>query len=182
MTVINKLECLNEDRLTQTLAYAGFILLAFELIKSLVIKPTKMFYADISFSPNSPFQSYEENVLSRHKNEFEACLLYLSDFMKAIDSDDVLAIQGLRKHRNDLAHNFPKIISILKIENHIELLEKAHKALFKLSNYQVYMDIGNDPEFQNLGIDWDTVKGTEYLILENIINKIRFLQSNSKSQ
>jgi len=36
--------------------------------------------------------------------EFQACLLYLRDFMKAIDSKDVLTIQGLRKHRNDLAH------------------------------------------------------------------------------
>ena len=96
--------------------------------------------------------------------------------MEAIDSDDLLAIQGLRKHRNDLAHNFVEKLHNLEIENYVPLLEKADKALFKLSNYQTYIDIGSDPEFQNKGIDWDTIKGHEYIIFEEVINKVRILQ------
>jgi hypothetical protein len=170
---------LSEDDLTRSLAYAGFVLLAYELVKSLIVDPIRLFYRDTTFSAG-PFKSYELDVLSRHKNEFEACLLYLRDFMKAIDSDDVLAIQGLRKHRNDLAHDLPSVLRKLDVNSYAPLLEKADKALFKLSNYRTYMEIGHDPEFQDKGIDWDTVYGTEYMIFKEVVEKVRILQKATK--
>ena len=97
---MNKVANLTEEEITQALAYVGLVFVAFELVKSLIVNPIKAFYADVTFGVGMPFKSYEEDVLSRHKDQFEACLLYLRDFMKAIDSDDVNAIQGLRKYRN----------------------------------------------------------------------------------
>jgi hypothetical protein len=41
------------------------------------------------------------------------------------------------------------------------------------------MEIGADPEFQNKGIDWETVKGHEYLIFEEILKKVRILKDKS---
>jgi hypothetical protein len=149
---------LNGDQLARSLAYAGYVLLAFELTKSLIVKPIKSFYYRTTFGPGMPFKSYEEDVLSRNKNEFEACLLYLRDFMEAIDAADFIAIQRLRKHRNELAHDLPSKLTSLDIEKNQALLDAAHKALFKLSNYRAYMEIGHDPNFR--GIDWDTFKGT----------------------
>ena len=177
---MNKVANLTEEEMTRSLAYAGFILVAFELVKSLIVEPIKMFYSNVTFGEGGPFKSYENDVLVRHKNEFEACLLYLRDFMEAIDSDDMLAIQGLRSHRNDLAHNFVNKLHDLKIESYAPLLEKANKALFKLSNYRTYIEIGSDPEFQNKGIDWETLKGHEYIILEEILNKVKILQAETK--
>lgn len=170
---------LSENELTKSLAYAGFVLLAFELVKSLIVGPIKLFYRDTTFS-SGPFKSYEIDVKSRHKNEFEACLLYLRDFMQAIDSDDMLAIQGLRKHRNDFAHNLPGELKKLDVDCYAPLLEKADKALFKLSNYRTYMEIGHDPEFQNRGINWNTVYGTEYMILKEVVEKVKILQRTPK--
>ena len=166
---------LSEEDLTRSLAYAGFVLLAYELVKSLIVGPIKLFYQDTSFG-SGPFSSYELDVKSRHKNEFEACLLYLRDFMQAIDSEDVLAIQGLRKHRNDLAHDLPAELRRLDVDSYAPLLEKADKALFKLSNYRTYMGIGHDPEFRDKGINWDTVYGTEYMIFKEVVEKVKILQ------
>ncbi|MEW6068111.1 MAG: hypothetical protein AB1610_07465 [Nitrospirota bacterium] len=177
---MSKVENLTEEELTRALAYAGFILVAFELVKSLIVKPIKAFYAGVTFGKGLPFKSYENDVLSRHKNEFEACLLYLRDFMKAIDSDDLLAIQGLRKHRNDLAHDLVNRLHDLEIESFVPLLEKANKALFKLSNYRTYMEIGSDPKFQGKGIDWSTVKGHEYIVFEEVLNKVKLLGAGSE--
>ncbi len=168
---------LRKEELTQVLAYTGLILVAYELVKSLIVRPIKFFYMDMTFSEGSPFKSYEEDVLFRHKNEFEACLLYLRDFMEAIDSDDVLTIQELRKHRNDLAHNIAHKLQTQEIEQDIFLLEKVSKALFKLSNHQMYIDIGADPKFQNKGIDWESAKGPEYVIFEEVLNKIRVFEA-----
>lgn len=172
---MSKVEHLTEKELTRVLTYAGFILVAFELVKSLIVKPIKVSYSNTTFGKGMPFKSYEEDVLSRHKNEFEACLLYLRDFMKAINSEDVLAIQGLRKHRNDLAHDIVNRLHVIEIENYIPLLEKVDSALFNLSKYRTYMEIGADPEFQSKEIDWKTVKGHEYLIFEEVLNKVKIL-------
>lgn len=175
---MSDVENLTEEELTRALTYAGFILVAFELLKSMIVNPIKAFYQNMTFGKGMPFKSYEEDVLSRHKNQFEACLLYLRDFMEAIDSEDVLTIQALRKHRNDLAHDLPSMLNKLNIEDHLPLLEKTDRALFKLSNYRTYIEIGSDPEFQNKGIDWDTIKGPEYLLFEEVLSKLRILQGH----
>lgn len=173
---MSKVANLTEEELTRVLTYAGFILLAFELVKSLIVKPIKLFYSNSKFGESMLFKSYEEDVLSRHKNEFEACLLYLRDFMEAINSEDVLAIQGLRTHRNDLAHDIANRLHDIEIEYYLPLLEKVDKALFKLSKYRTYIEIGADPEFQNNGMDWSTLKGHEYIIFEEVLNKVKILK------
>lgn len=169
-----------EEELTLSLTYAGFVLVAFELVKSMIVEPIKAFYQDMTFGEGMPFKSYEEDVMSRHKNQFEACLLYLRDFMEALDSEDILTIKELREHRNDLAHNLPSILGSLYVEEYIPLLEKTDKVLFKISNYRTYMEIGADPEFQNKSIDWDTIKGHEYLLFEKVLNKVKVLQGVRK--
>jgi hypothetical protein len=162
------------DNLARSLAYAGYVLLAFELAKGLIVKPIKYFYSRATFGPGMPFKSYEEDAMSRHKNEFQACLLYLRDFMEAIDADDFVAIQRLREHRNELAHDLPSKLPTLDITTNQLLLDAAHKALFKLSNYRTYMEVGHDPALR--GVDWTTVKGHEQLTLEAVLDKIRLLK------
>jgi len=174
-----KVANMTEEEVTRALAYAGLILVAFELVKTLIVNPIKVFYLNTTFGAGMPFKSYQEDVLSRHKNEFEACLLYLRDFMEAIDAEDLLAIQALRKHRNDLAHDLANRLHDLKIDSYMPLLEKVDKALFKLSNYRTRMEIGADPEFRDRGIDWNTVVGSEYVIFEEVVKKLRILKSKS---
>lgn len=174
---MNRVDDWSESELTQGLTYAGFILLAFELVTSLVVRPIKAFYADTSFVEDMPFHSYEEDVSYRDKSELQACLLYLRDFMEALDSEDVLTIQELRRHRNEIAHELPKVLHI-KPDSYLPLLEKVDKALFKLSNYRTYMEIGSDPAFRGKGIDWNTVHGQEYAMFRKIIESVRVMDLN----
>ena len=176
---MKNMDNISEQELTRVLTYAGFVLVAFELTKSLIVNPIKSFYKDITFT-GMPFKSYKEDVLSRHNNEFEACLLYLRDFMKVIDSDDVLAIQALREHRNELAHDLPNKLCVIEIQSYESLFEKAKIALFKLSNHNTYIEIGADPRFKNKGINWDILKGPEYLLFEEVLDKVKFLQLDKR--
>jgi len=102
---------LTDTEVEELLIYSGFVFVAFELVKSLVVNPTKLFYKDSTFGHGLPFTNYEFDVLLRHKNPFEASLLYLRSFMGTIDSEDLITIQKLRKHRNDLAHNLPNMLA-----------------------------------------------------------------------
>ena len=166
------------EQITRILAYAGFVLVGFELVKGMIIKPIKAFYANTNFAKGAPFKSYEQDVLPLHRKEFEACQLYLRDFMRAIDSTDVLSIQALRKHRNDLAHDLVGRLTGLKIEEHQALFENVNRALFKLSNYRAYQEIGAEPKLRD--VDWKTVKGHEYLLFEEVVSKVKLLNLHRK--
>jgi hypothetical protein len=154
-------------------AYAGYVLVAYELVKSMIVGPIKAFYADTTFGLGMPSKSYDDDVRACHKNEFEACLLYLRDFMEALDADDVKTIQDLREHRNDLAHNLARKLPDLRLGENKALWPKVDRTLFKLSNYRAYMEIGADPEFR--GIDWASAKGAEYLFFERVVESMKLL-------
>lgn len=139
----------------------------------MIVSPIKAFYKETTFGPGMPFKTYEEDVRARHKNEFEACLLYLRDFMEALHADDVETIQALREHRNDLAHNLPGRLPGLRLGEYKALWPKVDRTLFKLSNYRAYMEIGAGPEFR--GIDWASAKGGEYLLFERVVESMSLL-------
>lgn len=167
------MEHLSPEELTRRLTYAGLVLVGFELVKSMIVGPIKAFYANVTFGPGMPFKSYDVDVRAGARDEFEACLLYLRDFMRAIDSDDVITIQELRQHRNTLAHDLVRVLPTMRLEEHRPLWQRVDRTLFDLSNYRAYIEIGADPEFQ--GLDWDTVKGHEYLLFESIIERVKLV-------
>jgi hypothetical protein len=166
---MRSLRDLNSEDLTHGLGYAGFVLLGFELVKSMIVGPIKFFYAGVTFGPGMPFKSYDDDVRSRDRNEFQACLLYLRDFMGAIDDQDIATIQDLREHRNELAHDLVARLPLLRIDP--SLWERVDRVLFKLSNYRTRMEIGADPQFQD--VEWGSVKGHEYLLFEHIVERVR---------
>lgn len=157
----------------EVLAYAGLTLLAFELVHKMIVWPIKVFYQHTTFGAGLPFKSYQEDVLSRHKNEFEACLLYLQDFMQALDAGDVATIQELRKHRNELAHDLVTRLDTIRLRDFEPLFARVDRTIHKLSRYRAYIEIGADPEFQ--GIDWDNAVGGEYLLFEEVMEKLKLL-------
>jgi hypothetical protein len=66
----------------------------------------------------------------------------------------------------------------LRIDEHQLMFEGVYRALFNLSNYRVRMEIGADPEFQKMGINWETVKGHEFLLFETVVQKVKLLNLN----
>jgi len=150
---VTQAQNLPPEALARGLTYAGFVLVGYELMKAMIVGPIKAFYKDTTFRQAMPFKTYDEDVRSRDKNEFEACLLYLRDYMEAIDDADFNTIQELRNHRNELAHDLVRRLPILRVGEHQSLWERVDRTLFKLSNYRTRMEIGADPEFQALGID-----------------------------
>jgi len=105
--------------------------------------------------------------------------MYLRDFMEAIDSEDMGAIQALRTHRNEVAHDLANRLHLLRVDSYASLLTRVDKALFKLSNYRTYIELGTDAELRSKGVDWETVKGHEYLLFEEIRRKVRVLETHA---
>lgn len=167
------LEGLSPDELTRRLAYTGLVLVGFEILKGMIVGPVKAFYANTTFGAGMLFKSYEEDVRKRAKDEFEACLLYLRDFMQAISADDVDTIQDLRRHRNELAHDLVSLLPSMQLGQYRQLWHRIDSTMFDLSRYRTYMEIGADPEFADINWEEDAVKGGEYLLFEQIVTRVK---------
>ena len=168
----SRIEDMRAEDVRHNLTHAGLILLAFELVKKLVIVRVKNFYANTVFGDGLPFKTYKDDVLARHKDVFEASLLYLRDHFEALRVDEMDAIQELRQYRNRIAHELPQLIPDMVPAQNELMLAKARACLFRLSNFWVYIDIGADPAFKNRGIDWDTIAGTDLMLLDQIIEQL----------
>jgi hypothetical protein len=131
----------------------------------------------MTFGEGLPFKSYEHDVLSRHKNVFEASLLFLKDHFEAISSDDLNAIQELRKRRNKIAHDLAAMLSTMNPADNRRALSQARDALFRLSNFWAYIDVGADPEVRALGVDWNEVAGEEFILLDRIIKQMDHIRT-----
>ncbi len=150
---------------------AGLILISFEIVKNLVIEPIKAFYQYVTFRPGLPFKTYELDVLSRDKHEFKACLLYLCDFMEAINKDDINVIMDLMEKRNLVAHELSSILETFEINDYYQVALKVKEVLFKISNYRINMELRADPKFKHLS--WNEVVGDEYILFEKILETIK---------
>jgi hypothetical protein len=150
---------------------AGLILLSFEILKNIVIKPIKCFYDRVTFSDNSPLKSYENDVLSRDKYEFKSCLLYLCDFMEAIKKEDISTIMELMEKRNDVAHELISTLEDFDFDEYYRIALATKDVLFKLSNFRIRMDLMADPDYKEL--DWEEVVGDEYILFEKVLQTIK---------
>ncbi len=157
-------------RINEKLQFAGLVLLAYEILKDLIIKPIKLFYKDVTFSGDSPFTSYEHDVLYRNKYEFKACLLYLKDFMEAINEEDVDILMELMEKRNIVAHELSQIMEDFNFSEFYNIGLRTKNVLFKISNYRIRMELGADPDFQHL--EWNKAVGDEYILFEKVLNSI----------
>ena len=113
-------------------------------------------------------------MLSRDKNKFTATLLYLRDHYEAISDDDLKAISLVGERRHSIAHELSTEILNLNPEKDEQILTRARDALFKLSNFWVYIELGHDPEFHK--VDWATAHGADVTLLDVLIQRTRNLR------
>jgi hypothetical protein len=169
-----KIEDLSDAELNRNLIYAGLFLVADELIKKLIINPVAAFYRNTTFGKGLPFTTYGKDVLARHKNKFLATLLYLRDHFEAISDDDLKEISLVGERRHSIAHELSTEIFNLHPQKDEEILSRARDALFKISNFWVYIELGHDPEFDD--VEWATAHGADVTLLDLLIQRTRNLR------
>jgi hypothetical protein len=108
---------------------------------------------------------------SRGGPKFDATFLYLRDHFEAISNEDVKAISLVGERRQSLAHELSEELINLNPAKDEALLGSARDALFRLSNFWAYIEIGADPDFASLDIDWATAHGGDLKLLDTLIER-----------
>ena len=168
------------NSIADALMFAGLVLVAHDLVKSMIVKPIRQFYEGVEFKGDGPFKSYAIDVLSRDPGEYRACLLYLRDFMLVLNEDDLRCVEDLRVHRHRVAHELPELVRDFRAAEFLGLIERVDATLLKLSNHRAYMELGADPV--SLGWDWSRVLGGEYILFKEVLAQVRNMRLLSGAQ
>jgi len=141
---------LNPESLKQNLLQGGLYLAAFEMLKdSLVGRPRDFFCFEISNGDivtdlSSP--EYEREVRSLHKHPFTASALWWHK-SGAISDEDLDTLRRIREHRDQIAHNMPKMIGTADHSIDLNLLVQTNDILAKIDNWWIQnVEAGIDPE------------------------------------
>jgi hypothetical protein len=144
---------LNPDTLKRNLLLGGLYLAAFELLKQSLIGHPKDFcwngYKDDEeiIDPN-----YQRKVLSLHKNLFTASALWWES-NGAITASDIELLQKIREHRNEIAHDMPRVLGTTDKNIDLTLLEACSHLLFKIDNWWIRnIEIDTNPDFDDLSL------------------------------
>lgn len=116
--------------MTGTLARAACVLTAYELLKAQVVPAVREFFA-LNASLLGGEDMYQREVRSRHRSEYSACVLWLVEF-GAIEKSDAAVLEDLHRHRQEVAHELPRLLVDPSFDVRIELLEAAGHVLHRL--------------------------------------------------
>lgn len=118
--------------LLHNLRRASLYLFLYELLWSSVVDEVCAFFFTTQYQPQLSHaqHAYATSVLAKHKKMFEASTIWLKE-QGALTSTDVSELQRLRAHRDQIAHDLPRLlmrsrqnVSNVKLRKAIALLKK----------------------------------------------------------
>jgi len=170
----------NPEVIQQNLLNSSLYLTAFELLKGVVEQRLKDF-----MSMREPFdENYElresaeykrlirnkkHPELGNNKNIYYSSCLWLKE-NEVITKEDFDKLQEIRLHRNKIAHQLPRLILDSEHEIDLELYNLINELITKIERWWIAeVEIPSNPDFDNVDVDINKIKGGNMLILEHII-------------
>lgn len=145
---------LNPSSLRSNLITASLFLTAYELLQDSVVARIRDFFS-VDFEENGGIASedYKEKVLSLDRSRLKASLLWLRE-VDALSDADIALVDDIRIHRNEIAHELPKLVMTADAEIDIKLLRSIYKLIEKIEFWWIRnVDIPTDPELFGQQID-----------------------------
>lgn len=164
-TIADMLAKLGPEQVKNSLVRAGLFIVGYELMKSQIVDATRGFFV-IGFDEHglTTDEKYESKVRSRHKKEFEACLLWLVS-MEALTEAQADRVRAIRDHRNELAHELPRYVTNPGAEVDTKLLREMRDVIALLGRFWGSIEVSIDPQFDGEDVDLDgIVSGTTLLV------------------
>jgi hypothetical protein len=161
---------LEPESVATTLIRAGCFLSAFELIKPAVVDQVRDFFL-VGLVERDDFHGeaqseYQRHVLSRNpKSTYRASCDWLVS-MDALTAEQVETLEEIRKHRNEIAHELPKLLVDPDFEVRTDLLAAAVECVRCLGVFWGSITAATDPQFDGQDIDPEEIKSASYLLME----------------
>lgn len=149
---------LNPESLKNNLIMGSLYITSFEILKDSIINRIRDFFIDgIDDNGYIYNDQYNKEILSLHKNQLSASLIWLLN-MKAIDEKDILVFDQMKFYRNKLAHEMLDFISNTQEEDLIELFHQMINLLSKIERWWIInVEIPTNSDYDSQEISEDDI-------------------------
>jgi hypothetical protein len=155
---------LHPEMIRTNLIRSGLFLAAWELLKGQVQGHVRSFFVSVL---NGVTTDYEKHVLARHKSVFEASLLWLIE-VDAFTVAQAESVRALRKYRNEIAHEIPKMLIDPDHDVDIGRIHEMRTLIDILGRFWVRTDIDINPDFDGQTVDDADILSGEMLLMNHL--------------
>jgi hypothetical protein len=154
------------------LVRAGLFLAAWELLKSEVQAKVKDFFLE-GFDQKGWIYSasYDTEVVARHKSRFEGSLLWLVE-ETALSEEQAARIRKLRDHRNEVAHELPKMLLEPGCDVDIALIREIHELIGALGRFWGRIELDINPDFAGREIKDEDVRSGVLVLMTHLVEVV----------
>ncbi|MBK3640475.1 hypothetical protein [Streptomyces sp. MBT33] len=156
------------ETVATTLMRAGCFLSAYELIKPQIIDSVHDFYWCGFKDGEHQYDEarYARDVVSLNpRSKYLASCAWLVD-ANALTDEHVATLAEIRAHRNEVAHELPKLLVDPDFEVRVDLLADAVEIVRRLGVFWGSIEADTNPDFDGQEIDYDGIKSGPYLLME----------------
>ena len=161
---------INPEFLRGNLIAASIFLAAYETLRASIIDRIQDFFTT-GFDESGWIisEDYKNKVLSLDKSPLRASLLWLKE-MSVISDADIELVQAIREHRNELAHDLPKLIATADADININLLDSIYDLITKIDRWWIReVDLPTDPDFYGREVPDNDILSGNMLFLQIMI-------------
>jgi hypothetical protein len=168
---------LNKEELKNNLLLASLYLTGYELLKNHIVIKLKDFFL-CGFNENGFIYSEDyKEVTKKHKKIYEASCMWLAD-MNAISQDDIIELQKIREHRDEIAHDLPKLLTERTTQININLLYKMKSYIDKIGNFWGSIEADTNIDLVGENISYNEIKSGSSIIFDYILTVFEEIKDN----
>jgi hypothetical protein len=161
-TTENWLKFLNPESLKQNLIRASIYLTCWEMLKECLLDQPRGFFShefrDGKWIVDS---NYKTKVLSLENDPLIASATWFRD-QKALSDEDIALLLILRTHRNEIAHELPKILGTVESDVRLDFLNGVYYLTEKADKWWIQnIEIPTNPEFDNREFSEEELNGVK---------------------
>ena len=151
-----------------TLIRAGSFLSAYELIKSEIVGSVHDFFWRGCRDGQNLYDeiSYRKDVTNRNpKSKFRASCAWLVE-MQALTVEQVVILEEIYRHRQEIAHELPKLLVDPDFEVRVDLFLAAIECVRALGVFWGSISVDTDPQWDGKDVAYDEIKSGSYVLME----------------
>ncbi len=160
---------LEPDAIRSSLVRAGLFLAGWELLVGEIVDKVKDFYLMGFDATGELYEGYEEKVLKLHrKSTLRASLIWLVK-REALTLWQMERVYVLKDHRNDLAHELPKILLDPGHEVSTDLFKEVLDMISVLGRFWGGIEVDINPDFDGADVNRDEIVSGTMLLMGYIV-------------
>lgn len=157
------------ENVVAALVRAGALLTGHELVKTAIVDEVKGFFLQ-GFDEDGMIYSkdYENGVLTLGRNPFDASVKWLIQ-MGGLTPDQADALEAIRSHRHEIAHEFARFIVDPDADVSIDRLTELQGVMRSLDRFWGGISVDTNPDFDGVDVDRDIIVSGSGALLEYLL-------------